>query len=122
MLSNHRKISTPPSMSDKLCSKIAIYNRQGDVRQIHLYWVEKTDKAVAVEDRVARTILMKKNATVLDALQELGYDDKMSLELYAPHHHALKDLLEMHLSTAPPHRVVLVPHGIEVAGNPFVGM
>jgi hypothetical protein len=109
-------------MSDKLCSKIAIYNRQGDVRQIHLYWVEKTNKAVSVEDRVARTILMKKNATVLDALQELGYDDKMSLELYAPHHHSLKDLLEMHLSTAPPHRVVLVPHGIEVAGNPFVGM
>jgi hypothetical protein len=109
-------------MSDKLCSKIAIYNRQGAARQIHLYWVEKTNKAVSVEKGVARTLLMKKKATVLEALQELGYDDKMSLELYAPHHHSLKDLLEMPLSNAPTNRVVLVPHGIEVAGNPFVGM
>lgn len=109
-------------MSDKLCSKVAIYNHKGDARQIHLYWVEKTNKAVSVEKGVARTILMKKKATVLEALQELGYDEKMTLELYAPHHHPLKDLLEMPLSNAPPNRVVLVPHGVEVAGNPFVGM
>jgi len=122
MSSNHRKESTPPSMSDKLCSKIAIYNRQGAARQIHLYWVEKTNKAVSVEKGVARTLLMKKEATVLEALQELGYDDKMTLELYAPHHHPLKELLERSLSNVPQHRVVLVPHGIEVSGNPFVGM
>jgi hypothetical protein len=109
-------------MSDKLCSKVAIYDRKGDARQIYLYWVEKTDKAVSVEKGVARTILMKKKATVLEALQELGYDEKMTLELYAPHHHPLKELLEMPLSNAPPNRVVLVPHGIEVSGNPFAGM
>ena len=109
-------------MSDKLCSKVAIYDRNGDARQIHLYWVEKTNKAVSVEKGIARTILMKKKATVLEALQELGYDDKMTLELYAPHHHPLKELLEMPLSNAPPNRVVLVPHGVEVAGNPFAGM
>lgn len=121
MSSNHRKESTP-SMSNKLCSKVAIYDRKGDARQIHLYWVEKTNKAVSVEKGVTRTILMKKKATVLEALQELGYDEKMSLELYAPHHHPLKELLEMPLSNAPPNRVVLVPHGVEVAGNPFAGM
>ena len=109
-------------MSDKLCSKVAIYDRKGAARQIYLYWVEKTDKAVSVEKGVARTILMKKKATVLEALQELGYNDKMSLELYAPHHHPLKELLEMPLSNVPTNRVVLVPHGIEVSGNPFVGM
>ena len=109
-------------MSDKLCSKIAIYNRQGDARQIHLYWMEKTNRAISVEKGVARTILMKKKATVLEALEELGYHDKMTLEIYAPHHHHLKDLLEMPLSNVPTHRMVLVPHGIEVAGNPFVGM
>jgi hypothetical protein len=109
-------------MSSKLCSKIAIYNRQGDVRQVHLYWVEKTDKTVAMEDGVARTILMKKEATVLEALHEIGYNDKMSLELYAPHYYTLKELLEMPLSTVPVHRIVLTPHGIEIAGNPFVGM
>ena len=56
-------------MSEKLCSKVAIYNHKGAARQIHLYWVEKTNKAVSVEKGVARTILMKKKATVLEALQ-----------------------------------------------------
>ena len=106
----------------KLCSKVAIYDRKGAARQIHLYWVEKTDKAVCVEKGVTHTILMKKKATVLEALQELGYNDKMSVELYAPHHYPLNELLEMPLSNVPPNRVVLLPHGIEVSGNPFVGM
>ena len=109
-------------MSDKHCSKIAIYNRQGDVRQLHLYWVEKTNKVVTVEDGAARTILMKEEATLLDAPQELGYNDKMSLELYAPHYYTVKELLDMPLSSVPPHRIVLLPKGIEIAGNPFVGM
>lgn len=109
-------------MSDKQCAKIAIYDRQGDVRQLYLYWVEKTNKVVTVEDGAARTILMKEEATVLDALHEIGYTDKMSLELYAPHYYSIKELLAMPLSIVPFHRIVLLPKGVEIAGNPFVGM
>jgi arginine decarboxylase-like protein len=109
-------------MSIKLCSKIAIYDRQGDVRQLQLFWVEKTNKVVAHEDGQVKTILMKEDATVMDALQELGYNGKMTLEVYAPNHYKADTLLDTPLSTAPLHRLVMTPAGIEIVGNPFQGM
>jgi hypothetical protein len=101
-------------------AKIAIY-MSDTMRYIDLYWNERTDSVVIKEDGHKSVALVKPDATLMDALVALGYNDKMTLDFYEPSFQSLrdkKDHLNSLLLTCYDNRIVLSQVGCCFAGKP----
>ena len=103
------------------CAKIAIYLSSEKIRYIDLYWNERIDSAVIREDDRLHTILIKPDATLLDALVGLGYKESMKLDFYEPYLTSIRDKkehLERLLLTLENNRIIITAPRCSFAGKP----
>ena len=103
------------------CAKITLYLSAKNIHYIDLYWNERTDSVIIKEDEQTRIILIKQDASLLDALMAIGYNETMMIDFYEPYLTSIrdkKDHLQRILLTLENNRIIISASGCSFAGKP----